>query len=86
MHFFFEKFINLLTKDGKKTKALKVFSLVLEHLDEKIKTHQGKNSSLSAGDILELGIKNCAPNLQVRKVRVAGTTFLVPGVLAKKTQ
>lgn len=83
---FFEKFINLLTTHGKKTKALKIFFSVLTLLDEKAKIYGADVATLSAGEIFEIGIKNCAPNLQVRKVRVAGTTYLVPAILAKKKQ
>lgn len=86
---FFSKFINLLILDGKKLKAYKLFFKMIEFLNEKIKKQNIKsldNSSLFALQIVETAILNCMPHLQVRKVRVAGTTYLVPALLAKKKQ
>lgn len=86
---FFSKFINLLILDGKKLKAYQLFFKMIEFLNEKIKKQNIKsldNSSLFALEIVETAILNCMPHLQVRKVRVAGTTYLVPALLAKKKQ
>ena len=36
--------------------------------------------------LLSQALENVTPNLEVRKVRVAGSTYLVPAVLSKKKQ
>ena len=36
--------------------------------------------------LLSQAVENVTPNLEVRKVRVAGSTYLVPAVLSKKKQ
>lgn len=81
---FSEKFINLLILDGKKTKAYNLFFSTLEFLKQKIEKQN--NKSLSALELVEHAILNCMPNLEVRKVRVAGTTYLVPAMIPKKKQ
>ena len=86
---FFSKFINLLILDGKKLKAYKLFFKMIEFLTKKIEKQNIKsleNNPLFALRIVETAILNCMPSLQVRKVRVAGTTYLVPALLAKKKQ
>ena len=86
---FFSKFINLLIIDGKKLKAYKLFFKMIEFLNQKIEKQNIKsleNNSLFVLQIVETAILNCMPSLQVRKVRVAGTTYLVPALLAKKKQ
>ena len=86
---FFSKFINLLILDGKKLKASKLFFKMIEFLNQKIEKQNIpslEKNSLFALQIIETAILNCMPSLQVRKVRVAGTTYLVPALLAKKKQ
>jgi small subunit ribosomal protein S7 len=85
---FSEKFINLLMIDGKKIKAYNLFFKMLEILKEK--TGKQKKNELSSSSsppiIVEHAILNCMPSLEVRKVRVAGTTYLVPAMIPKKKQ
>lgn len=76
-----EKFVNLLLIDGKKVKAWKLLMITLSHIQKK-----SKNGELSAPDILMSAFDHCSPSVEVRKVRVAGTTYLVPAVLPKKKQ
>ncbi len=40
----------------------------------------------SISHIVEVAIQHCMPNVEVRKVRVAGTTYLVPSIIPKKKQ
>ena len=80
---FSEKFINFLIIDGKKIKAYKLFFLMLESLQQKIRK---QTNALTAPEIMEQAIINCMPSLEVRKVRVAGTTYLVPAMIPKKKQ
>lgn len=80
---FSEKFINFLIIDGKKIKAYKLFFLMLESLQQKTRKQA---ETLTAPEILEQAIRNCMPSLEVRKVRVAGTTYLVPAMIPKKKQ
>ena len=85
---FSEKFINLLMIDGKKIKAYNLFFKMLEILKEK--TGKQKKNELSSSSsppiIVEHAILNCMPSLEVRKVRIAGTTYLVPAMIPKKKQ
>jgi small subunit ribosomal protein S7 len=80
---FSEKFINFLIIDGKKIKAYKLFFLMLEFLQQKTRKQA---EAITAPEIMEQAIKNCMPSLEVRKVRVAGTTYLVPAMIPKKKQ
>ena len=81
---FSEKFINLLILNGKKVKAYKLFFTMLEFLKQKMEKQS--ETPLSALEIVEHAILNCMPSLEVRKVRVAGTTYLVPAMIPKKKQ
>lgn len=96
---FFKKFTNLLMKDGKKIKASKIVFEMLVILKKRLKKNlEKKNDVLSSQDFVEIPInfelfhllsqalENVTPNLEVRKVRVAGSTYLVPAVLSKKKQ
>lgn len=114
-----EKFVNLLMKDGKKTKASKIFFEMLWFLKRRI---QGQASLVSINqgfqknivflkdgdkDVLKSenlpserdhsadlstlyhfsqGLQNIMPTLEVRKVRVSGSTYLVPAILYKRRQ
>lgn len=81
---FSEKFINLLILNGKKVKAYKLFFTMLEFLKQKMEKQS--ETPLCALEIVEHAILNCMPSLEVRKVRVAGTTYLVPAMIPKKKQ
>lgn len=96
---FFKKFTNLLMKDGKKIKASKILFEMLLILKKRIKKDlEKKNHGPSSQDFVEIpanfelflllsqALENVTPNLEVRKVRVAGSTYLVPAVLSKKKQ
>lgn len=86
------KFINLIMVDGKKTKASKLFNDALQilqirlnsELDSKSKTKSTPNQNQNE-DILKIvfqAIYNVTPCLEVRKVRRAGTTFIVPAMVS----
>jgi small subunit ribosomal protein S7 len=91
---FTDKFINLLMRDGKKVKAAKLFFDMLLVLKKRLDKDTDKKSSLlnySTHDLsvlhfLSQAVDNVTPSLEVRKVRVAGTTYLVPAILSKKRQ
>lgn len=98
---FINKFTNLLMKHGKKIKASKMVFDMLLILKKKIKKdlekkdqHLGVSSTNLIENSLNLellrlisqALENITPNLEVRKVRVAGSTYLVPAVLSKKKQ
>jgi small subunit ribosomal protein S7 len=91
---FTEKFINLLMCDGKKGKAAKLFFNMLLFLKKKVEKDKDKKSSLgnhfvhdlSVLHFLSQAVENVTPSLEVRKVRVSGTTYLVPAILSKKRQ
>lgn len=81
---FSEKFINLLILDGKKIKAYKLFFTMLEFVKQKLEKHS--EISFSTLEVVEYAVSNCMPSIEVRKVRVAGTTYLVPAMIPKKKQ
>lgn len=92
---FSNKFINLLMIDGKKTKASKIFFEMLLCLKKRIDGDSDKKiNNLSKSILYELStlyylsqaIQNIMPSVEVRKVRVAGSTYLVPAILSKKRQ
>ena len=91
---FTDKFINLLMRDGKKTKAAKLFFDMLIFLKKRIEKDTDKKLSLvkhfthdiSVLHLLSQAVENVTPSLEVRKVRVSGTTYLVPAILRKKRQ
>lgn len=97
--FFINKFVNLLMKNGKKIKASKIVFEMLLILKKKIRNDLDKknqnlgNSTQTENSInfelfylISQAIENVTPNLEVRKVRVAGSTYLVPAILPKKKQ
>ena len=88
---FLTKFSNLIMKDGKKTQATKLIWTMLLILKQKIKQegekkNQQSNSSTLLVKLIFQALENITPSLQVRKVRVSGSTYLVPAVLSKKRQ
>lgn len=92
---FFIKFTHLLMKHGKKNKASKILFTMLLVLKIKInKDLEKKNQSLQKENslnqtllhVISRALDNITPSLQVRKVRVSGSTYLVPAVLSKKKQ
>lgn len=91
---FCEKFINLLMLDGKKLKAYKIFFYMLEFLKKKFSLNSEKKINFQDKlleqenliNYISQAIENVKPSLEVRKVRVAGNTYLVPAILSKKKQ
>lgn len=90
---FSEKFVNFLLVDGKKLKAYNIYFQMLKLLKYKLLNNTEKKlSSVKTFDnqsitqVVESAINNCMPSLEVRKVRVAGTTYLVPTMIQKKKQ
>lgn len=92
---FFRKFTNLLMKDGKKTKASKLLFNALLILKKRIKkdlerknypSQKDNSFNLTVLRVISRALENITPSLEVRKVRVAGSTYIVPAVLSKKKQ
>lgn len=99
---FFKKLTNLIMIDGKKTKALNIIFKMLVILKKRIqKDLENKNqiNSVKSQDfgtesqtnyallrIILRAVDNVTPCLEVRKVRVSGSTYSVPAVIAKKKQ
>ena len=65
------KFINYLTKDGKKSVAQKIFYKSLDIIEKKIKDKDPL-------DIFDLAIKNVSPIVEVRSRRIGGARYQVP--------
>ena len=97
MDVLFQKFTHCLMKHGKKTKAGKLLSetfLILQaRLDstEHPFTKKGgerktQNLQVPLLWLVSRALENVTPSLEVRKVRVSGSTYLVPAVLSKKKQ
>lgn len=105
------KCINLMTKDGKKTKAYSLFNTsliqvikMLRHSDIQtnkqslkqissapfealsiLKNNQ-KESLKKAQNIFQQSINNVKPFFEVRKVRIAGKTLMVPALIRIERQ
>nr|YP_008802525.1 ribosomal protein S7 [Monomastix sp. OKE-1]AGZ90178.1 ribosomal protein S7 [Monomastix sp. OKE-1] len=85
------KCINLLTKDGKKAKAFSLLKTAFTLVMKKKRTQSdgGKPSSihsLTANMLFLQSIENVKPIFEVRKVRVAGNTLLVPALISFERQ
>ena len=92
---FLKKFTNLVMKNGKKNKASKIMFDTFTLLKRKIHLQGEKKqsgvsheseTSFSVFHLLSKALENVTPSLHVRKVRVSGSTYLVPAVLSKKKQ
>ncbi len=70
------RFINNIMKDGKKSKAQKIFYQAMKYIEEKTK----ENSF----DVFQKALKNVAPQLEVWPRRLGGATFLVPRQVSKE--
>lgn len=78
------KFINLIMIDGKKIKAVKLFNDALDILQKRVQLETQKDT-VKTEDVLQIvfqAISNVTPYLEVRKVRRAGTTYLVPAMVS----
>lgn len=85
----FEKFTHRLIKDGKKTKAGKILSetfLILQARLDHTGERKNQNQQVPLFWLVSRALENVTPSLEVRKVRVAGSTYVVPAVLSKKKQ
>ena len=93
------RFVNFLTKKGKKSKAESIFSKTLYIFMKKIQQERG--TTLLGGDgqkkvqrsiepsisiLFHQSIENVIPFFEVKKVRVAGTTYLVPSLIQSHRQ
>ena len=92
---FLKKFTNLVMKNGKKNKASKIMFETFTLLKRKIQSQGEKKQSGTSHEsenffsvfyLLFKALENITPSLHVRKVRVSGSTYLVPAVLSKKKQ
>lgn len=88
-----EKFVNFIMHDGKKLGATKQYIQTLEIFNRKLGTSSlksqkswGVQEKHSILEHLTRAVENCMPTVEIRKVRVAGTTYLVPKLLEKKKQ
>ena len=64
------KFINKMMKDGKKTKAAKIFYKALELIKEK--------TGEDGYEVWKKAVENVKPQLEVRPRRVGGATYQIP--------
>lgn len=88
---FVTKLTHLIMKHGKKTQATRLVWNTLLILKQKVKRDLEKKNLKSNSPALLVALifqalENITPNLEVRKVRVAGSTYLVPAALSKKKQ
>ena len=90
---FFKKLTNLLMKDGKKVKASKIIFNMLLILKKRLKKDLERKNlqkeislNFTLLHVISRALENITPSLEVRKVRVAGSTYIVPAVLTKKKQ
>ena len=92
---FITKLTHLIMKDGKKLKASRILLTMLSIVHKKIKKEAEKKNTSSQKEnivnqtllsVISQDIENVTPSLEVRKVRVSGSTYLVPAVLSKKKQ
>ncbi len=93
-----EKFINLLMKHGKKSKAyiilyqalnllyIKSLSLNTKNLDLQRFTEKNVNKSMFLKEILSQAIENVQPSVEIRNVKVSGRTYQVPSIVYRKRQ
>jgi len=72
--------------DGKKSRAFKCICDALFYLKRYTVTNDSTNVASQAYDganILATAIKNVTPSVEVKKVRRAGNTFLIPAILSQ---
>ena len=67
------RFVNNLMLDGKKSVAFKVFYDALDIVEDK-----KQDEEKSALEIVERGLSNVMPHVEVRSRRVGGATFQIP--------
>jgi len=82
-----DKFIRLLTVDGKKSKASILFFIALKICHDKLVTGKHlKNITETPTKILYQAVQNIKPSVEVRKVRIAASTYIVPAITPKERQ
>ena len=88
------KFTNLLMMDGKKGKAVAIFSKTLilfkRHIENLSCNYKEQGVSVisnkSTFDCLNQAVKNAKPTLEVRNKKIAGITRQIPAVVPRKRQ
>ena len=92
------RFINFLTKKGKKSKAESLFyksfrilsQIQMSEISSKQRLTQGQyqteTSQKNTYKVFEEAISNIQPFFEVKKVRIAGTTYQVPALIPQKRQ
>ena len=75
-----QKFLNFLTSDGKKAQAEFLFAETLKHLSKKLREKKVSSSSFHCVDT---AIENVRPFFEVKKDRVAGSTYQVPALIGQ---
>lgn len=82
-----DKFIKLLTVDGKKSKASVLFFIALKICHDKLVTGKHlKDITETPTKILYQAVQNIKPSVEVRKVRIAASTYIVPAITPKERQ
>lgn len=81
-YFILQKFINLLMHDGKKTLASKLFYEALTLLKNRLNS-ANNTSQINVLEVFFQALENVTPSFEVRKVRRAGSTFLVPAMISE---
>lgn len=76
-----QKFINLLMNDGKKSQATKLFHDALIQLKKRL--NATTNEQVDVLKVFFQALENVTPSFEVRKVRRAGSTFLVPAMISE---
>lgn len=76
------KFVNHIMKNGKKTKAYKIFYLAMEEIEKRKDESIDKNSL----EILKEALKNVMPHVEIRTLRRGGTNIQVPIALASNVK
>jgi small subunit ribosomal protein S7 len=80
------KLINLLMKKGKKAKAVKLVSDTLEELRKNPPKTKNLSSVSKPIDQFKEAVLAVKPVFQLKSVRIAGTNYQVPAILAKHRQ
>lgn len=78
----FRKFVHLLMKNGNKQKARNLLCEALESM----KKDRRFPSSKTGLEVLSEGVLRASPLLEVRKIRLGGTYYNVPGALHENRQ
>jgi small subunit ribosomal protein S7 len=72
-----EKFVARLMRHGKRHTALRVYGVALDHLQRRV------GAAVPVLAVVARAVAHTMPQLEVRRVRVAGSTYQVPAVVAK---